>query len=252
MKRAINKLVKFEVQNKANAFRKIFGYGETDPIRLDSFLLKQNILTVFKPLSDNLAGMAIKASNENMFIMVNHNHSLGKQHFTIAHELYHLYIEENFTSRTCITGLFENQLDVEEEKADCFAANLLLPQLGVYELIPDNEKKEKNKISDETIFKIQQYYSVSVNAVIFRLVEFELIDRSYFETYRNKGKKNLARLLGYDVRLYEGGNFNRVIGNYGTIANSLFTNKLISESYYFELLNTIAIDPLAKEDKEDE
>lgn len=248
----MNKFLKFEIQNKANAFRKDFGYGETDPIRLDSFLLKKNILTVFKPLSPNLAGMAIKASTDSMFIMVNHSHSLGKQHFTIAHELYHLFIQENFTSQRCVTGLFDKQTDIEEEKADCFAANLLLPQLGVYELIPDDEKRAKNKITKETIFKIQQYYSVSVNAVIFRLVELDLVDKTYFDIFNQLGKKQLARILGYDVRLYEQGNLDRVIGNYGTIANALFEKSLISESFYFELLNTIAIDPFSKEDKEDE
>jgi Zn-dependent peptidase ImmA (M78 family) len=248
----MNKLQKLEIKNNANAFRKDFGYGETDPIRLDSFLLKKNILTVFKPLSSNLAGMAIKANNLDMFIMVNQNHSLGKQHFTIAHELYHLFVQSNFTSQRCITGLFDKQTDIEEEKADCFAANLLLPELGVYELIPENEKKKKNSITKETIFKIQQYYSVSVNAVIYRLVELELVDKSYFEVYNQLGKKQLARLLGYDVRLYEKGNTDRVIGNYGTIANALFEKCLISESFYFELLNTISIDPFTKEEKEDE
>lgn len=248
----MNKLLKLQIKNAANAFRKEYGYGETDPIRLDSFLLKKNILTVFKSLSSNLAGMAIKANDDDMFIMVNQNHSLGKQHFTIAHELYHLFIQENFTSQRCITGLFDKQTDIEEEKADCFAANLLLPELGVYELIPEKEKKRRNSITEETIFKIQQYYSVSVNAVIYRLVELELVDKSYFETYNKLGKKQLARLLGYDVRLYEKGNTDRVIGNYGSLANALFEKSLISESFYFELLNTISIDPFTKEEKEDE
>jgi Zn-dependent peptidase ImmA (M78 family) len=248
----MNKLQKLEIKNKANSFRKNFGYGETDPIRLISFLLKQNILTVFKPLSGNFAGMAIKANNNDLFIMINHNHSIGKQHFTIAHELYHLFIQENFTSQRCVTGLFYNQTDIEEEKADCFAANLLLPELGIYELIPDDEKIKKNSITKQTIFKIQQYYSVSVNAVIFRLVELELIDKSYFEKYNQLSKKQLARLLGYDVKLYESGNKNKVIGNFGTVANSLFEKSKISESFYFELLNTIGIDPFNKDDKEDE
>ena len=39
----MNKLQKLEIKNNASAFRKDFGYGETDPIRLDSFLLKKNI-----------------------------------------------------------------------------------------------------------------------------------------------------------------------------------------------------------------
>lgn len=247
-----NKLFQFELQNKASAFRKDNGYGETDPIRLDSFLLKKNILTLYKPLSSNLAGMAIKASEDDLFMMVNQNHNLGKQHFTIAHELYHLFVQENFISQKCMTGLFDQQKNIEEKKADYFAANLLLPELGVFELIPGNERSSKNTISTETLFKIQQYYSVSINAVIFRLVEFELVDRKYFDIYNQSGKKQTARLLGYDVKLYEKGNFNKVIGDYGAIANRLYKSGKISESHYFELLNTIGIDPFTKEDVDDE
>ena len=93
------KLLFFDLQNKASAFRKKNGYGETDPIRLDSFLLKNNILTLFRPLFSRLAGMAIKAGTNDMFMMINHTHSLGKQHFTIAHELYHILFRKTLHLR---------------------------------------------------------------------------------------------------------------------------------------------------------
>lgn len=94
-----DKLLFFDLQNKASAFRKKNGYGETDPIRLDSFLLKNNILTLFRPLFSRLAGMAIKAGTNDMFMMINHTHSLGKQHFTIAHELYHILFRKTLHLR---------------------------------------------------------------------------------------------------------------------------------------------------------
>lgn len=249
---AKNKLFQFDLQNKASKFRKDYGYGETDPILLNSFLFKNNILTVYKPLSANLAGMAVKANAQNMFIMVNQNHSIGKQHFTIAHELYHLLIQENFTSQQCVTGLFDRQTDIEEKKADYFAANLLLPELGIYELIPEEERKTKNAVTFETVFKIQQYYQVSVNAVAFRLVNLELVDASFFDRCNQLYKKSFARVLGYDVKLYEKGNADKIIGDYGQIAKQLFTSQKISESYYFELVNAINIDPLSKDESEDE
>ena len=249
---AKNKLFQFELQNKASKFRKDYGYGETDPIFLDSFLFKNNILTVYKSLSPKLAGMAVKADAQNMFIMINQNHSIGKQHFTIAHELYHLLIQENFTSQQCITGLFDSQTDIEEKKADYFAANLLLPELGIYELIPEEERKTKNAVTFETVFKIQQYYQVSVNAVAFRLMNLELVDPSFFEECNQLYKKSFARVLGYDVKLYEKGNADKIIGDYGQLAKQLFTSQKISESYYFELVNAIHIDPLSLDESEDE
>ncbi|MDD4157572.1 MAG: transcriptional regulator, partial [Candidatus Cloacimonetes bacterium] len=158
-----------------------------------------------------------------------------------------LFIQDHFSSQQCITGLFDNHTDIEEHKADLFAANLLLPRLGIYELIPESERLMKNKISTETIFKIQQYYSVSIKALIYRLVELDLTDKIYFEKY-SSGIKNLARSFGYDVKLYEEGNCNLVIGDYVSLASKLYHNKKISESYYLELVNAIGFDPYIKDE----
>ncbi len=243
-------LLKLELQEKSSLFRSQYGYGANDPIHLKSFLLKNNVITMFKPLSGALAGMAVKLGNHK-FMMVNQEHSLGKQHFTIAHEIYHLFIQQNFTSQRCITGLFDSQKDIEEKKADLFAANLILPESGVLNFIPNEERKKINSISTDTIFRIQQYYSVSIKAVIFRLNEFGLVDNSYFENYKI-GNKERSRQLGYDISLLQSGNKNLVIGDYAKIANKLFSENKISESYFFELLNSIGIDPLAHIDNEDE
>lgn len=240
-------LLKFEIDNYASTFRKENGFGETDPIRLESLLIKKNIITQFKPLSGSLAGMAIKAHKDMMFMLVNSDHSLGKQHFTIGHELYHLFVQKNFDAQKCITGLFEKHTDPEEKKADMFSASLLLPELGVFELIPQKERQKRNGISAETIFKIQQYYSVSIKAVIYRLIDFKLIDASYYNKFEGK-IKSTARLLGYDVKLYEPGHEGKTIGDYSSLANRLYQNQLISESYYFELLNAIGYDPFAEDE----
>lgn len=238
----INKLLIKEVDRLASNFRTENGYGVNEPILLTSLLLRKNIITIFKPLSPKFAGMAIKANDNFKFMMVNQNHSLGKQHFTIGHELYHLFIQEKFTSQRCITALFDKQTDGEEQKADIFSACLLLPETGITELIPISERQKRNNISAETIFKIQQYYSLSINAVIYRLVELGFVDKIYFDKY-SSDKKNTARKLGYDITLYEPGNKFKVIGDYGILVNHLYKNKKISESHYLELLNAINIDP---------
>ena len=246
-----NRFLRREVDHIASKFRAEHGYGITDPIHLASFLLRENVITIFKPLSAKFAGMAIKGNNTMMFIMVNQNHSVGKQHFTIGHELYHLFIQQAFTSQRCITALFDKQTDIEEQKADMFAACLLLPETGVIELIPADERQVKNMITEETVFKIQQYYGLSVNAVIYRLWELEFVDRTYFDKF-GSDKQNTARKLGYDTALYQPGNESKVIGDYGQLVNNLFKARKISESYYLELLNAINIDPFAVSDSGNE
>lgn len=238
----MNNALRIEIQENAVKFRDENGYSASEPIQLSSLLLKKNIITVFKPLSDKLSGMAIKAPGDIRFMLINRKHIIGKQHFTIGHELYHLFIQENFTTQKCNTGLFEKQTDIEEKKADYFAACLLLPEYGIKQLVPTDERQKKNLISDVTIFKIQQYYRLSIDSVIYRLVELGFVDKTYFEKYKNE-KKAIARKLGYDMGLFEPRTEDKFFGNYGIIANELFKNKKISESFYLELLNAVNIDP---------
>jgi Zn-dependent peptidase ImmA (M78 family) len=237
-----NKLLRREIEHEASNFRSLNGYGVSDPIQLTSLLLEKNVITLFRPLSAKLAGMAIKASDEFRFMLINQNHSIGKQNFSIGHELYHLFIQEDFHGQQCITALFDQQTDINEKKADLFAACLLLPEQGVIGLIPTLERQKKNMISTETVFKIQQYYCLSINAVIYRLWEFDLVDLNFFDHFNNQ-KKIIARKLGYDTALFEAGNQHKVIGNYGSKVNRLYLEKKISESYYLELLNAIGVDP---------
>ena len=77
--------------------------------------------------------------------------------------------------------------------------------------------------------------------------ELEFVDKSYSGKYLNE-KKSVARKLGYDMTLFEPRKEDKFIGDYGVIANRLFNNNKISESYYFELMNDINVDPFEPAD----
>jgi Zn-dependent peptidase ImmA (M78 family) len=227
-----------KIEKEASEFRNINGFTSSDPIRLKSLLIKLNVITLFKPLSENFSGMAVKVGN-NRFILINSNHSLGRQHFSICHELYHLYIQENFTPHHCSAGIF-NKKDYTEFNADLFAAYLLIPKDGIVGLIPD-EQLNKDKITLETILKIEHYFSCSRSALLNRLHEMQLISTKKVEEF----KKNIiltAGKYGYDNSLYKPGNENTVIGDFGTLAKQLFDNEKISEGHYSELMNSIGFD----------
>lgn len=224
-------------------FRRKNGLNATEAIRLKSLLLKNNILTVFLPLKGELSGMAVKTNGNNKakyFILVNSNHTIGRQHFTICHEIYHLYYQENFTSEKSNAGKFDKKGDPEEYNADVFASHLLLPDEGMYQMIPEHEWG-KNKITLSTILKIEQYYSCSRNALLNRLVNMGLIDLSKYQEFNCDKIKN-ALLYGYNDDLYRPGNEGQVIGNYGDMAKELYDRNMVSESAYFSLLEDIGID----------
>ncbi len=245
-----NKAIEFEIEKKAIAFRQQNGLSSTEPIRLKSLLLKNNVLTFFRPLSDSFSGMAVKVKDTNRFMMINSGISLGKQHFTIGHELYHLFIQENFTSQRCKTGAFEGAKDLEEYKADLFSAYLLLPEEGIKQNIPDEELKKGCHISLQTILKIENYYSVSRRALLYRLLNLSFIEQSEYEFHCMDIKKGAAQ-NGYPIHLYDKGNTNEIIGDYGVLANTLMQGEQISESHYFELMAAAGMNPLdIKEDEE--
>lgn len=245
-----NKAIEIEIEKKAIAFRQQNGLSSTEPIRLKSLLLRNNVLTLFKPLSESFSGMAVKVGESNRFMMVNCDQSIGKQHFTIGHELYHLFIQENFTAQKCSVGAFDGSKDPEEYRADLFSAFLLLPEDGIKQMIPDEELKRGNGISLQTILRIEQYYSVSRRALLYRLFNLDFIRQSEYDLHTINIKKGAAH-NGYPISLYEPGNKNEVIGNYGVIANNLLEAEKISESHYMELMGAIGFNPLAQSEDDE-
>lgn len=230
--------VNYFLQGAAAQFRAQNGVGSNDPIRFKSLLLKLGVMVMFKPLSDKFSGMAIK-NGDFRCMLINSNHRVSKQHFTIAHELYHLFIQTDFTSEVSNAGMFD-KTDKNEYSADCFAAYLLMPEEAVISLIPPNELS-KNKLTLATIVKIEQYFACSRMSVLFRLTEIGLIDYDRYRAFKVNVKQT-AMLLGYSGDLYDPGNHNLVITNYGTKAKGLFDREIISESHFISLMGDIGID----------
>jgi Zn-dependent peptidase ImmA (M78 family) len=228
------------LQKKANSFRERNGISASEPIRLKSLLLKLNVFTMYWPLTETFSGMSLKVNDAARFILVNSNHSIGRQHFTIAHELYHLFEQEKFEIHQCKTGLFDSK-NKEEYNADYFASCLLMPDSGIYELIPDEELK-KNKITLQTVIKLEQFYSVSRSSMLVRLKLLDLIDSKAYEHLKSFKAAESAQQYGYDVSLYKYGNHNVIIGDYGEKAKFLFDKEKISEGHYLELMQKIGID----------
>lgn len=241
------------LEKSAVHFRSECGINNKDAIRLKSLLQKLNVITVFKPLGDDFSGMALKTGESERvyrFILINSTQSIGKQHFTICHELYHLYIQKEFVGRVCKTGLFNKKEDREEFSADVFASYLLLPTDGLIELIPNDELAQK-KISLSTVVYLEQFFSCSRRALLYRLKKMRLINDSMYQSYAINVKRS-ALEYGYDTNLYQPGNTNLVIGNYGAIAKELYDKEVISQSHYYSLLADLGIDINAIENNSDD
>jgi len=230
---------------KEHEFRACCSLGNDEPVNIKQLLLKLNILTLYKHVSEDFSGMCLKRG-ENRFILVNSNHSRGRQHFTIAHELYHLFIQKEFKTHLCNPG-FNKQ--PQEQEADFFASVFLMPEMGMKRMIPEKELLAKD-VSLATILKLEHYFSVSRSALLIRLEALKLIGKARYDELKAIPVIRSAVEYGYDLSLYRPGNENLVVGDYGVKAKLLFDDDKISEGHYVELLSRIGIDP-TKQPEED-
>ena len=218
-------------------FRKENCLGDATPLDFRLLLVNLKILTVFRPLSVNFSGMClVTPEKKNGFILINSNQTLGRQRFTIAHELYHIYYDENFTPHRCSPGSEERNYN--EIAADAFASALLMPAMGLTEMII--QLNNKKRIDIPTLLKLGQHYSVSHTSLLVRLKELSYITNTQKEEFWNCRIKEEALRQGYDDSLYTcPHNEGLIIGDYTTLATELFDKEIISEGHYIELLNTI-------------
>lgn len=227
------------IERQALDFRQQTGLSNTEAVNLTSLLLKLNVLTIFSPLSDNFSGMSLKSNtNGSRFMLVNSNHALCCQNFTIAHELYHLFIENNPAPHKCSANDSKNS---REKCADAFAAIFLMPSAGILQMIPDTELAT-GSITLATVIRLENYFAVPRTTVLNRLHDLSLISKAMREHLSLQPVIKTAREHGYNASLYNPGNENLVIGDFGERAKRLFDSGKVSEGHYLELLAKIGID----------
>ena len=228
---------KMEISSKAALLRKKLGEDESSPI--DIFQLVQTIdrLTlVFYPLNNNISGICYKGKSSNV-IVINSDMSIGRQRFSLAHELYHLYFDESGISLVSLTTIGKG--DENEKKADQFASYFLIPQSSLYGLIESiKEKNQKKHLDIEDVIRIEQYYGVSHKAMLYRLKEEGEIDSEDIKSMET-GVIALAARLGYDTTIYYPSVKDKkkmVFGHYIALAEKLLDKEYISYGKYEEIL----------------
>ena len=224
------------IDRQVAEFRQSIGISDSQAVNLKSLLLKLNVLTVYRPLSKNFSGMSLKSPDGKRFMLINCTQPRGRQHFTIAHELYHLYIEENPIPHNCGAAKGKSE---SEQCADAFALRFLMPYNAILQMIPAEELK--GTVSLATVIRMEHYFSVSRQANLNRLCDTKFITRSERDALLLYPPMKSAQEYGYDTSLYLPGNQNLVIGNFGEKARKLYDEEKISEGHYRELLSKIGV-----------
>lgn len=140
-----------------------------------------------------ISGLCVK-DNRFPVIVINNSMSFARQIFTLFHELYHLIsdtsgaeiIRDDFFSM-----LDEGQSDIERN-CDSFANSFLVP------LADFKQELKKSPIDEKRIEELAQLYSVSREAIMYKLLTMGKITNNdysqlkevfYGEAIRTQGKK---------------------------------------------------------------
>lgn len=223
-----------EAETLAAKFRYDNGLSMSEPINAKMLIRKLNITLVYRRLSGKSYGISCKSTTGKMFMLVNSNSTRGRQHFTIAHELYHLYFDENPVPHMCCGGPATG----EERNANRFASALLMSREGILSSI-SGEEITAHTVNIATVLRMEHLFGVSRSTLLIRLKDMGLITSARYEELCGLPVKETAREWGYDSALYEPGNDGIVVGDFGEKARMLFENGIISEGHYNELMNML-------------
>jgi Zn-dependent peptidase ImmA (M78 family) len=196
-------------------------------------------MVMYRPLSEHACGLSMRSADGKMkFMLINSNNSRGRQHFTICHELFHLYYDEEPKPHICGTPGMEK--DPSEINANAFASALLLPPAGVLAQIPPEEIKVR-RVTMATMLRLEQLFGVSHQSLCYCLRHMRLLTEEELQLHLEESQQiqQIAAEYGCDTSLYKSGNEGVVIGDFGEKARRLFDMERISEGHYVELLNLL-------------
>ena len=192
--------MKQNIQLNADAirFREKVGYSNREPIDIESVILKMEDYTLVKlELPEKISGMCI-IDDSSKLIAINSQQTVGRQRYSIAHELYHLEIEKLTKGTVCLSNGYDSKSDSERE-AEQFASYLLMPYDGLEWYI---DKYGVDVWDAKAVIELSQFYKMSYLSVLRRLRMDCKIDEAEFENLSKVSVRNEAVKYGYDIALY--------------------------------------------------
>lgn len=153
-----------KAEAEAKKLRKRYGISEP-PVNLFEIAASEGIeIVYFRPdnKTKDISGLLDK---ENKTVILNLDESTGRQNFTVAHELAHYFLDHapNEYGVYRRDSLYADFKPEKEQEADCFAAELLMPEDMIAKV------KAKYSLTDEDIPALSKLFGVSPSAMRYRM-----------------------------------------------------------------------------------
>lgn len=174
-----------DVVKAANILRDYWELGNS-PIQNIVEMLEMNGVKVYLiDESDDIDGVSFLASSRIPVVIVNTRlKPIERIRFTIIHELAHLLLK--------FDDSVENEKKLIEKLCHRFSSTFLIPDNKVIEMIGG---AHRSYIDIKELISIKEYYGISIRAIVYRLLQMEIISQSYYQRWmiymsKTYGQKN--------------------------------------------------------------
>ncbi|MFC2156518.1 helix-turn-helix domain-containing protein [Acidobacteriota bacterium] len=142
------------------------------------------IKIIFLPLNSDVSGGSTIDEVFGMAVLINTNDAPWRRNYDLAHEFFHLLTWDEFSKEEIYQSQSSGKSRIEQ-LADVFAASLLLPE---NEVRNEFEKRtDRNTISHLSLVHIARDFNVSIEALLWRLVNLGLLKKIDIQDELEKG-----------------------------------------------------------------
>lgn len=171
--------------------------GCLDPIDVANRVAMVFQLPLGSDLSTACSGFFFKHPRAGLTIVVNSDVTLGRQHFSAAHELAHALFHSQAISGIVSPGAPNSRVDGRERFANQFAVEFLMPADAVISSVKAMPAWASRSPVEQRVLAIQREFGVSYASAAFRMRNLGLINDDDLEIVQKQSPSAVAQALGW-------------------------------------------------------
>jgi len=197
-----------EIKKEVLLFQQKYSGARDKILQDDIFRIIENMegidLLLFPVKDDDLCGFICEYKGE-IFIYINTYLTLAKQIFSAAHEIYHFINngQKELLHRKIIEDTEEEKLEIEESKANLFAALLLVPEDSLKSELDLLNVKTAEDINILKLIKLMDTFAVPYKTIVLRLFEIELMDEKETEKWLSIPDRDKNEGILYQIKKHK-------------------------------------------------
>ena len=175
-------------EDVASSERNRLGIGDGAILNLRETLEDDvGVRVFFTELPSRVAGLFAYTDDLGGCIAVNSRHPEERRRWSMAHEYGH-FLTSRFRSEVSILATYE-RVPAGERFADAFARCMLMPAVGLRRRFNEALRASGGNVTVAEVYRLANYYSVSVPAMMLRMEELRLLPGGAWERLRDRGHR---------------------------------------------------------------